>query len=164
MASTNKTDIYTDLARMSAMLLAALFALMAFLLVVGVQNPKNSIETLLYVVMGSLGLNLVLFVAGNLLAERSQRLFELSREKGAKETLKPKVSKFSNLFSKFRVVQQLVFVVSIVAVVWLAVALTHFLFKPAPPAPQPSGASSQQQAPAESAEDHAKESAPQPTQ
>ena len=161
---TNKNDVYTELARMSAMLLAALFALMAFLLVVGVQNPKNNVETLLYVVTGSLGFNLVLFVAGNLLAERSQRLLELSREKGAKETLKPQAGKFSNLLGKFRIFQQLAFVLSIVAVVWLAVALTQFFFKPAPPAPQPSGASSQQQAPGESAEEHAKEGSPQPTQ
>lgn len=138
-----------DLARISSTLLASLIALMTFLLIVGVQTRVQGFTTELYVAVVLLGVGLVLF-AGTTVAPAG--------------TIQRVLQKL----------QQLVFVASVIAVVWFVISYGQLVIKP-PETQQPQGASQQQgaqpqtgqpaqggPAPGETAEQHAKETQQQP--
>lgn len=122
----------SDLARISATLLASLVALVTFLLVVGIQSRINGFTTELYTALILLGAGMILYVACNVLRELALRGGDLA----------------SKLSSATRMLQQLVFAGSIVAVVWFVISYTQMIVKPpAPPEPQQSGQPSTQQQP-----------------
>lgn len=141
-----------DLARISSILLASLIALMTFLLIVGVQSRVEGFTTELYIAIVLLGLSLILFALGHIVA-------------GINAGTPHKV---------IRGLQQLVFIGSIVSVVWFVISYAQLVVKP--PTAQPQGAGTEQSqpqsppsaqqggasgagapAPGESAEQHAKE-------
>lgn len=166
MSYESKNQFYAEIARMSALLLSSILAMLVFMLIVGVQNPATNIKPLLSAALISLGASLIICVFGNIFAERTAANTISPKKSGVKD-LKSRSDKMSKRLGIFRLFQQGVFIVSIVSTVLLALAVTQFLYKPVPsPSPSPpSGASSQQQAPGESAEDHAGEgSAPQQAQ
>lgn len=141
---SHKNDFYTEFARISALLLAAIFAFMSFLLVVGVQSVPNNIKNLMTAVIATLSANLVLFAVGSLLAERTHRPEDVSAIKKVKAAVNPNTT-LVTLLRVIRVLQQLVFVSSVVVVAWLAVSVTSFFYKPqpAPTAPQQDPSQSQ---------------------
>lgn len=110
---------YRELARISSTLLAALIALMTFLLVVGVQNSIKGFTTELYTAIVLLGIVLVLYTVGNVVREAAA--------KGRVKALKS--------LSIVRGLQQLLFVGSIIAVVWFAISYGQLALNP--PSAQP---------------------------
>lgn len=115
-----------ELARISATLLAALIALMTFLLIVGVQSRVQGFTTELYTSLVLLGIGIILYAVGSALRELAM--------KGGKRAVK--------LFSAARMLQQLVFVGSVVAVIWFVISYAQLIVKP-PAAPQPQPQTSQ---------------------
>ena len=103
-----------ELARISATLLAALIALMTFLLIVGVQSRIQGFTIELYTALILLGIGMVLYAVGSALRELAL--------KGGKMAIK--------LFSAVRMLQQLVFVGSVVAVIWFVISYAQLIVKP----------------------------------
>lgn len=148
---------FRDLARISSTLLAALIALMTFLLIVGVQSRVTGFTTELYTAIILLGASLVLFAVANIV-------------KGIGAVVPLKV---------IRGLQQLVFIAGVVATVWFVISYAQLVVNPptTQPGAQQEGASQAQPeagqpaaqqggaggpAPGETAEQHAAESAKQP--
>lgn len=136
MQNEPRTSFNLEIVRASATLLAALLALMAFMLVVGVQNPQNDIKNLLSASLVLLGFNLVLAVAVNLALERSMRsihaALQTAKPKKINTELQPSSQRGVN---GLRVFQQAMFAASIIAVVWLALGVVQFFYTPLPTAP-----------------------------
>lgn len=121
----------TELARISSFILAALFALMSFLLVVGVQSLPNNIQKLMYGSVGLLSLNIVLFAIANLVT-------------GITDGQAKAKSNKSVFLKNMRIAQHLLFIVSIGVVAWLGVTVSQFFFKPVPSQAPPQSSSQQQ--------------------
>lgn len=117
-----------ELARISSTLLAALIALLTFLLVIGVQNSIKGFTTELYTAIILLGIGLILYALCNVAREAAAR--------GGTGAVK--------ILSVTRGLQQLLFVGSIVAVVWFVVSYAQLVLKPPTPQPQPESSQSQQ--------------------
>lgn len=112
-----------ELARISSTLLAALIALLTFLLIVGVQTRVQNFTGGLYTAIVLLGVGLVLFVLGH-----AAREFNLG------------------IVAKgIRLLQQLVFIGSIVAVVSFVISYGKLVIKPPETQSQPGQPSSSQQ-------------------
>lgn len=162
------TSYYDNLARITALLLAALIALLTFLLVVGAQNQVKGFSGLLYVTMSILGTSLVLYVVGY--AVDGAHRTTLKRITGNKENSKAR--KMEHLLAKSSMIlsglQQIVFVTSIAAVVWFAISYTQLILNPKPvqqsPTSQQSQPGSSSAAPpsGETAEQHAAETPQKP--
>lgn len=103
-----------DLARISSTLLAALIALMTFLVIVGVQTRVQGFTTELYTAIILLGIGLVLFALREHVAGDHNNV---------------------GLAKAIHRQQQLVFVGSIVAVVWFVISYAQLIVKP--PSAQP---------------------------
>lgn len=162
MRSESKNPFYIEIARISAILLASVLAMMVFMLIVGVQSPATNIKPLLFATLISLGATLVVCVVGNILEERMDS-YPPGIKKANTKDLRTRSDKAAKRLVAYRLFQQAVFVISIISTVLLALAIIQFLYKPAPsPAAsqQPSGSASGQQA--ESPEDHAKEGSASP--
>lgn len=144
-----------DLARISSTLLAALIALMTFLLIVGVQTRVTGFTGELYTAIVLLGASLVLFSVGSIVSGI-----------GALTPLRA-----------IRGLHQLVFIAGVIATVWFVISYAQKVVKPPetqqPGAqqqgaaqPQPGQPAAQQggaggPAPGETAEQHAAEAAKQ---
>lgn len=162
------SSYYDNLARISATLLAALIALLTFLLVVGAQNQVKGFSGLLYITMSILGTSLVLYVVGYVVDGAHQAT--LKRITGKKEN--SKVRKTEHLLAKSSIVmsglQQIVFIASIAAVVWFAISYTQLILNPKPVQQSPtsqqsqSGSGSTTPSSGETAEQHATETPQQP--
>jgi hypothetical protein len=100
---------YANIARISALLLVALLAMTTFLLTAGLQHPKPFFTIFFYLALGSLGLNLILYAVGMLLAGDQPGNVKLA---------------------PLRYVQQGVFILSIVGLVGFAVATSMLFFGP----------------------------------
>lgn len=124
-----------ELARISSTLLAALIALMTFLLIVGVQSRIQGFTTELYAAVLLLATGLVLFPLGS-----------LSREMALGGG-----SRAAKAFRILRALQQLVFVGSVVAVAWFVISYAQLIIKPqpTPSLPQPQPTETQEQPPSE---------------
>lgn len=160
---------YDNLARISASLLAALIALLTFLLVVGAQNQVKGFSGLLYAAMGILGASLVLYALGYSVGEFHRAI--LKRTSGNKESAK--MQKMERLLAKSSIImgglQQIVFIASIGAVVWFAISYTQLILNPKPAQqssasqPSQSASGSTTSSSGETAEQHAAETQqPQP--
>lgn len=113
---------YSDLAKITAGLLIAILALMTFLMLAGLQRPAANFELQLYLSIVTLGLSLSLYVLGNILNEQMLTTTETTDK-----------SRRENAFMKLRAarfIQQLVFVLSVVFVVWFAVMVARIFFAP----------------------------------
>jgi hypothetical protein len=100
------TGYFLDLARMSTGLLVGVLALMTFLLTVGLQKPVKPFEPVFYATVTLLGLNLVLYAVSNGL-----------QTKVPAKTLRV-----------IRLLQQLVFVLGVIAVVTLMIVSSRIFF------------------------------------
>lgn len=139
-----------ELARISAWLFLGVLALMTFLLTVGLQHPQPMFSYFCYASLIILPLNLLIFAITNMLpmpAETTMKAddkkvedkVEDDDEKPAKKTKSSKQVAGSLAWIKaLRLTQQLLFILSLVAVTGLSLVSAHIFF--APPA-----AASQQQ-------------------
>lgn len=109
----NQQNSDAELARISSFILAGLFALMSFIMVVGVQTLPNNIQELMFASLGLLGANIVVFAVRNLVGGTGD-----GKKKGARA------------LQNVRIGQHLLFVVSICVVVWLGIAVEQFFYKP----------------------------------
>lgn len=124
-----------ELARISSTLLAALIALMTFLLIVGVQSRIQGFATELYAAIVLLTAGLVFFPLSSL----------------AREMALGGGGRAAKAFRILRSLQQLVFVGSVIAVAWFVISYAQLILKPppTPSLPQPQPAETQEQPPTE---------------
>lgn len=117
---------YLELARMTTGLLIGVMALMTFLLTVGLQHPQKPFAAIFYTTVGLLVANLLVFVGG-----QSANQMALTATTDAK-------AKSGKVWAgRMQMLQQLLFVASILAVLALIIVSAHIFF--APPA-VPTGA------------------------
>ena len=117
--------VYGEMARIVTTLFVGVLALMTFLLTIGVQRPHGQFQMALYTSVVILPLNLLIYMFGHLFA---MQVKEDGAESGRKR------------LRMVRYAQQLLFVLAILSVAWLAYAVAQFFF--ALPA-NPMGAQSQ---------------------
>ncbi len=122
---------YSELVRLSTWLLAGVLALMTFLLTVGYQKPHHDFSYALYASIVTLGLNLLFYVVGNL--AHDNYLSRVAKAAANKDKDKDKAVEASKnnaavLLKVTRVLQQLVFVIAVVAVAALAIYTANFFF------------------------------------
>ena len=120
---------YLELARMSTGMLIGVMALMTFLLTVGLQHPQKPFAAIFYTTVSLLVANLLVFVMS-----QSANQMAMTAKTEAK-------AKSAELWTgRMRMLQQLVFVASVLAVLALIIVSAHIFF--APPA-VPAGAAGQ---------------------
>lgn len=168
------TSYYENQARITSTLLAALLALLTFLLVVGLQESIKDFSGPLYVAIVTLGASLVLYALGYIAREYQFVTLKKAGNNKASDKQKNRTVLAYRLLTGMRVLQQLVFIASIGAVVWFAISYAKLFLNPEPVQQQTAPTSSQQQgaptsnasepAPGESPEEHAKEQQQQQSQ
>jgi hypothetical protein len=125
-------NFYSELIRINSWLFVGLLALMTFLLSVGLQRPKVNFSSFLYAAIITLGLNFILYVLGQLAHERyASRSLLVEDPKLKGDDVKKANAKRDQAFMMLRVtrvVQQVVFVVGIVAIVGLAIVAAQLFF------------------------------------
>lgn len=161
------TSYYENQARITSTLLAALLALLTFLLVAGMQQSVKDFSAALYVAIVALGANLVLYALGYIAREYHYVALRKAENNKAGGKQKSRTLLASRLLTGMRVLQQLVFIVSVGAVVWFTISYAKLFLNPKPVPQQTQPTSSQSQggsapsasepAPGESPEEHAKE-------
>jgi cytochrome bd-type quinol oxidase subunit 2 len=142
---------FNNLARISATILAAFFALLTFLLVLGVQNNVKGFSGQLYAAIIALASSLVLYAVSHM-ADSYSHYADKADSAGMTKALQI-----------LRLLQQLLFIAGIGMSIWFVVKYTQMVLNPTPAA-QPTA--SQQSAPSsatsgpapgETAEQHAAE-------
>lgn len=126
----------SELAKLSTALLIGLLALMSFLLSVGLQRPKPMINVFIYSSFVCLGLGLLAYELASILGVRSRRLADQTAPKGGDEatTFKRRQAKAAKWDSGMRVVQRVLFILSIIAVVGFGISATQLFYPAAAPA------------------------------
>jgi uncharacterized membrane protein YbhN (UPF0104 family) len=125
---------YSELMRMITILFVGVLALMTFLLTVGFQRPHADFSYALYTTIIALGLNFLAFVVAQVffLDVMGQKKAELATEdkkdKEDKKEGKSKLEKAKARLRVMRIIQQVLFVIAVASVVWLALATAHFFF------------------------------------
>ena len=122
---------YSELARTSSFLLVGTIALMTFLLSVGLQHPKVDLSIFLYSTLVILGLNLVAYVLGHLMHERvmmKAMAIESTKDKNELEVLTTAKKQAHKQLKVMRVVQQVLFILGVIAVVGFAIIASQLFF------------------------------------
>lgn len=122
---------YSEIARITAGLFIGVLALMTFLLTAGLQHPQNLFSFFVYASLVALPLGLVAFTIGHSVQQMSKPAEINPKAKGDTQPSTWTALKIT------RLIQQLLFVISIIAVTGLALVSAHIFF--APPA-VPAGA------------------------
>jgi len=120
----SKHRYYSELARLTTGLFIGVIALMTFLLTVGFSHPDKPFEYALYSSIVILPLGLLAYVIG-------QALHQMLWMKSIDATIKKKDSKIEGKLKALRVtraIQQILFVLALVAVTGLALSTAHFFF------------------------------------
>src|SRR6185312_7881152 len=110
---------YNELIRIVTILFVGVLALMTFLLTVGLQRPHGMFKEALYTAVVILPLNLLAYVFGHLFAEQTKEAVAVSDAKATAARKRLRVMRF---------VQQLLFLLAVLAVAWLAFAAAQFFF------------------------------------
>ena len=119
---------YYELARMTTGLFIGVMALMTFLLTVGLQHPQKPFEPVFYTTVSVLAASLIFFVIGNM----AQQM--LMKQKMS-EAAEGKIKQAKMMLKTVRILQQLLFVASVVAVLVFVMVSGHIFFAiPATPA------------------------------
>ena len=128
-------DYYTELIRIIAGLFVGVLALMTFLLTVGFQRPHVDFAWALYASIATLGLNLVGYVAAHMFAPKCLPR-PVDADGNALEKYDVACKRVSKRRKAVQLVQQLLFILAVLSVTWLAVSTAHFFFnvQPAPAA------------------------------
>lgn len=115
----NSNRYYRELASLSAWLFIGTLALMTFLLTVGLQHPQKPFSEFVYSTLIILPLNLFFYVMAQMVLMR------------------PDEGKSMMAWVKaFRMVQQLLFILGLVAITGFGIVAAHIFFAPQPTAPQ----------------------------
>lgn len=125
-----KARIYSELARITTGLLVGVLALMTFLLSVGLQHPKTTIEVSVYASFVTLGLGLLAYVWVALAESRhlskSAVLVDLKKEELDKAHAE--ADKALKNLQLARQVQVVLFVLSVIAIVAFAIFSIQLFF------------------------------------
>jgi hypothetical protein len=108
-----KLKYYSDLNRTSVFLFVGLIALMALLLTAGFQKPHRDLSVYMFGSIMSLGLNVLIYPLG--------RYIHLQ--------LSGKSAPQDRLTSALRLAQLVLFVISIICLMGLALSVSQFFFK-----------------------------------
>ena len=142
---------YTELIKIITILFVGVLATMTFLLTVGFQRPHAMFSYAMYAAIITLGLNLLAYVAGHMVYAAHHALLmapEASKadaKSDAKATEDSETSDDSSKAAKtpavsspldrsrkrlmvVRTIQQVLFVLAVISVVWLALAAANFFF------------------------------------
>lgn len=134
-----KTHFYTELVRIVTGMYVGVLALMTFLLTVGFQRPHNDFKYALYTTITVLTLNLLAYLAGHMffLKHVATPKDEATEDKKDKDKDKETVSTASSVsaweksrrqLKMMRLIQQVLFVLAVLSVAWLAIATAQFFF------------------------------------
>jgi hypothetical protein len=115
---------YSELARITTGLFIGVLALMTFLLTAGLQHPQPLFSWFIYISLIALPLNLVVFTLAHSLQQQELTAPEAKTKSDADAS-----RQWSGL-RMVRLLQQLLFVVSIIAVTGLALVSAHIFFSP----------------------------------
>ena len=125
----------SELAKLTTALLIGLLALMSFLLSVGLQRPKPMINVFIYSSFVCLGLGLLAYELASILGARSRQLADQTAPKGDEaKTFKSRQAKVVKWARGMRVVQRVLFILSIIAVVGFGISATQLFYPAATPA------------------------------
>ncbi len=137
---------YTELIKIITILFVGVLATMTFLLTVGFQRPHAVFSYAMYASIVTLGLNLLAYVAGHMMAMAHHQLAPdasvghdvKSKDKDDDDTEDTDKATPAASSSKWeqsrrrlmvmRTVQQVLFVLAVLCVVWLALAAANFFF------------------------------------
>jgi hypothetical protein len=136
---------YNELIKIISILFVGVLATMTFLLTVGFQRPHAMFSYALYAAIVTLGLNLLAYVAGHMMAVAHHALkpdtsvkHEVKEDKDEdKKDSEDKAAgvapvsaweKSRRRLMVMRMVQQVLFVLAVLSVVWLALATAQFFF------------------------------------
>lgn len=122
---------YSELVRLATWLLTGVLALMTFLLTVGYQKPHHNFSYALYTAIVALGLNLIFYLVGNLAHDNYLSNLAKAADNKDKDKADAVASSKKNagtLLKVVRVLQQVLFVVAVVAVAALAIYTANFFF------------------------------------
>jgi hypothetical protein len=114
---------YSEIARTTTGLFVGVLALMTFLLTAGLQHPQPLFSWFIYIALIALPLNLIIFT----IAHSVQQSIA---------TPDPKASGGWTGLRIIRLIQQIIFALSIIAVTGLALVSAHIFFSPPPAASQ----------------------------
>ena len=120
---------YLELARMTTGLLIGVMALMTFLLTVGLQHPQKPFAAIFYTCVSLLVVSLLVFVMSQSAGQMALTATSEAKAKSAEVWA-----------GRMRMLQQILFVLSVLAVLALIIVSAHIFF--APPA-APAGAATQ---------------------
>jgi len=109
---------YLELARLTTGLFIGVMALMTFLLTVGLQHPQKPFEPIFYTTVSILAFGLIMYVIGHL----AQQMVMQAGDNDAK------LKKAKKMLMIVRTLQQVVFVLSILAVLALVLVSGHIFF------------------------------------
>jgi len=131
---------YTELIRVVSILYVGVLALMTFLLTAGLQKPHADFSYALYTSIVVLALNLVAYVAGHMArAQFDANCVAADNGEGSElKALEDKRDSSKRMLKSIRIVQNILFVVAVIAVTWLALATAQFFFS-IPTTPTSSG-------------------------
>lgn len=134
---------YNELIKIVSILFVGVLATMTFLLTVGFQRPHEMFKYALYSAIVTLGLNLLAYVAGHMMAVAHHALApdmakgrvadDKDKDDESQEDDKPaspasKWEQSRRRLMVMRTVQQVLFVLAVLAVCWLALATAQFFF------------------------------------
>lgn len=103
---------YSELARLSTTLFVGVFALMAFLLVVGLSHPSKTFQYFLYATIIVLPLTLLAYAVGQ----------------GISQMAGPGASDNKTSLKVTRAIQQILFILGLIVITGLALSTAHFFF------------------------------------
>ena len=119
---------YSQLASITTGLFVGVLALMTFLLTAGLQHPQPLFSWFIYISLIALPLNLIVFTIGHSIQQQAMSAPESKeKDKGTSNWTGLRI---------VRLIQQIIFVLSIIAVTGLALVAAHIFFTPAPAASQ----------------------------
>jgi hypothetical protein len=118
---------YTELIRIITGLFVGVIALMTFLLTVGFQRPHVDFAWALYATIISLALNLLGFVGGHIFAP-SLRPTTVEAGSDSAEKAAEAHKRAHKRRKLIHAVQQILFIVAVLAITWLALSTAHFFF------------------------------------
>ncbi len=112
----NTNRYYSELARLSTWLFIGVLALMTFLLTVGLQHPQKPFSEFVYASLIVLPLGLLFYVLGQMIQMRQDGV--------------SKKSSMDAWLKAVRMLQQLLFILSLVAVTGFGIVAAHIFFAP----------------------------------
>lgn len=116
------TGYYNELNRVISVLFVGVLALMTFLLTVGLQRPHGMFKNALYTAVVLLPLNLLAYVFGHLFAAQAEEA------KFAADGDAAKVVSARKRLRVIRFIQQVLFMLAVLAVAWVAFSAAQFFF------------------------------------